>query len=201
MTRIRHVRVGGAPARLGLVALALALAACTGAPAATAPPATPTPAPTPTRDPHLTDPTTADDLFRALRMLEIEIQGTNAQHGADPVARINATYAGWPVALAQYSSTAARAKFEPYRNGAAPSLDQPPYTFSGLNIAVRFGPIEKGAEPAPVSDDKIAAAKELAEALDRLIGPVNERSMSHVAPIPTPKPSPGASPVSPAPSP
>src|SRR5215210_6517626 len=135
MARIRHIRLRGAPSRLRPVALAFVLAACTGAPAATAPPPTPSPVPTATPDPHLTDPTTADELFRRLRDFEIAILGTNAQHGVDPVARINATFAGWPLSLAEYSSTAARAEFEPYRNGAAPSLEEPPYTFSGLNIA------------------------------------------------------------------
>jgi hypothetical protein len=195
MDRIRHVR---RTAALGSAALAivLALAACGAAPTPT-PILTPSPTPSPTPDPHLADPTTVDEVYRRLREAGIAVVGTNAQQGVEPVVRINATFDGWPLALAQYSSTTARAKLVPFRDGAAPSVEEAPYTFAGINIAVHYGPILHAAKPGAVPPDKFASATRLAAELDRLIGPLAERSAGRVSPVPraaTPPPSPAPSP-------
>ncbi len=196
MDRIRHVRRAAALGS-GALAILLAMTACGGQAPTPTPPQTPTPTASPTPDPHLVDPASADELYRGLREAGLAIVGTNAEQGVDPVVRINATFGGWPLALAQYSSTTARAKLVPFRNGAAPSLEEAPYTFAGLNIAVTYGPILPHAAPPAVPPDKAASATLLAAQLDRFIGPLVERSTGRVSPVPgaaSPAPSPPASP-------
>lgn len=192
MIRIRHVRRGAALASAAL-AMLLGLAACGGPAPTPTPIPTPVPTPSATPDPHLPDPGTADELFRRLREAGIPLIGTNAQQSADPVVRINATFDGWPLALAQFSSTTARAKLVPFRDGAAPGLEEAPYTFVGINIAVSYGPIVQSEKPAAVPADKVASATRLAAELQRFIGPLAERSAGRVSPVPgaaTPSPSP-----------
>jgi hypothetical protein len=182
MDRTCHIRRAAARYAAALAAMLLLSSCIGGGPSpSTGPTAQPTPATTP--DPHLVDPATVDDIYRKLRQAGVQVIGTNAQQGVDPVARINGSFDNWPLSLAQYTSTTARAKLVPYRDGAAPSLEEAPYTFGGLNIAVMFGPLVPSAKPAAVPPDKVASATRLAAELDRLIGPLVERSPGRVSPV------------------
>jgi hypothetical protein len=96
----------------------------------------------------------------------------NASLGPDgePVKRVNATYAGWPIAIAQYSSEGALREAmdleRALRRGDAP------YIVAGLNILVEFGPdIDGPDDPAPDARFRDAAV-ELVGALDPLLGPL-----------------------------
>jgi hypothetical protein len=119
--------------------------------------------------------------------------GTNAVAGADPVMRINATYAGAPLAIVAYTSTARRQHLFPMRNDAAPGPGDPPYTFAGLNLVVLFGPSSVGSKP-PSGTALAGPAASLAAELDRLAGPLIERSTVRVAPTPKPTPARGLTP-------
>jgi hypothetical protein len=184
---------------LGLIAALLLAAACGGShptPSPTPRPATPSPTP----DVRLPDPTTADAVYTGLNAAGLGLVGTNAEAGTDPVKLINATYDGLPLVIVGYSSDAARSKLAKVTNGSAPAAGQPPYTFVAYNIVVEFG--APGADgPPPTPDATLAsAAQTLAAALDRLIGPLAERSYQRVSPTPpaTPSPVPSAT-VSPTP--
>ncbi len=181
-----------------LVALVL-LTGCGGSPATPAP--TPAAASaTPKPNTHMAEPASGREVYTRLNQAGLGLVGTNAAEGTEPRSRINASYAGWPLALLEYSSTTARAKSVPFRDGGAPGAGQPVYTFVGLNIAVLWGPSTQGQVPAPPDATKVEAAKKLADALGALVGPLAERSITRVtAPLPTPTPPPTVAP-SPSPS-
>ena len=61
--------------------------------------------PKPTGDPHLRDPAQIGQVYRALREQGLNIVGTTARAGKDPVSIVTGTYAGWPLRLSQYAST------------------------------------------------------------------------------------------------
>ncbi len=92
-----------------LVSLATVLAACGEPPPSVAPTVRPTPVVTP--DPHLGDPTTADDVYLGLGRAGLRITANNASAGddGDLVKRINATYLGWPLAVSEYRTSLALA--------------------------------------------------------------------------------------------
>lgn len=191
---IQRSRFGAA----ALVALVL-LTGCGGSSA------TPTPTPaaataTPKPDTHLAEPASGREVYTRLNEAGLGLVGTNAAEGTEPRSRINASYAGWPLALLEYSTTTARAKSVPFRDGGAPGAGQPAFTFAGLNIAVLWGPSTQGQVPAPPDATKVEAAKKLAEALGELVGPLAERSVARVTvPLPTATPPPSVAP-SPSPS-
>jgi len=176
-----------------LVALVL-LTGCGGSPATPAP--TPVqPSATPTPETHLVEPASGREVYTRLNQAGLGLVGTNATEGTEPRSRINASYAGWPLALLEYSTTTARAKNVPFRDGGAPGAGQPSFTFVGLNIAVLWGPTTKGQAPALPDATKVEAAKKLADALGALVGPLAERSVTRVTvPLPTPTPPPSEAP-------
>ncbi|HET7027985.1 MAG TPA: hypothetical protein VFI28_09865 [Candidatus Limnocylindrales bacterium] len=92
------------------LAAALAIGACSGAAPSAPPSRAPAATPAPTLDPHLAEPASVDVVFSKLSAAGLRIVGNNADRGSEPVARINATYAGWPLILSQYSSAAAARK-------------------------------------------------------------------------------------------
>jgi hypothetical protein len=200
--------VGGIVA--GLVGLLL-VAACTGAAPPASPVATPAPTPMPTPNPHLAEPASVEAVFTWLNGKGLRVIGNNADRGTggEPLKRINATYAGWPLILSEYSSGPAARK----ASGVAAAetqaaADQPEFTFVGLNVVVDFGPrLLRDGDPPP--DPRfVAAATALAVALDPLLGPLGVRAAVHVAlpaaasaapsptasPQPSPKPSARTSP-------
>lgn len=165
-----------------LVAVSL-LAACgeTAAPSPSVAAATPRPTPTP--DTHLSDPAAGSEVYSFLNKAGLGLVGTNALTGNEPRNTYNATYAGWPLSLLEYSSATTRAKGLPFRDGVAPTKGSPPFTFAGQNIVVLWGPVTDGAAPPQPDASHLEAATKLAVALDAVVGPLQERSSSRVSPM------------------
>jgi hypothetical protein len=179
------------------------IAACGGdASPSPSPSASPTPVITP--DPHLTEPVSIDTIYIELQKAGLHLTANTASSGpgGEPVKRISATYADWPLLLSAYSSSAALRRTtgfdpaKPVRQGNAP------ITIAGLNILVEFGP-KTGNTAVPEAPDARhrEAALAIVRVLDPLLGPLAQVS---VQPLPLPTatglPSPSA-PSSPAPSP
>jgi len=142
-----------------------------------------TPRPTPTPDTHLADPAPGSDVYTWLNKAGLGLVGTNALTGREPRNTYNATYAGWPLSLLEFSSATTRAKALPFRDGVKPGKGTPPFTFAGQNIVVLWGPIDDGVAPAPPDASHLEAATRLAVALDAVVGPLQERSSSRVSPL------------------
>lgn len=165
--------------RVGLV-LALAaniVVACGGGPAPSPSPV-PSPSPSPTPVPHLTDPVSINVVFTKLNGagLSVKANTANQSQGGEPLRRINATYRGWPLIISEFSSTAALRSKAGFTAGARPKTDEPPYTFAGLNVLVEFGNRSTGRPASP--DPRLhTAALELAQVLDPLLGPIEQRSI------------------------
>ena len=90
-----------------VVAIGLIVGACGGGPPSAPPSATPVPTPAPTPVAHLSEPVKADSVYLALLAAGLKIAPNNASTGGpgrEPVKRINATYAGWPLSISQFSS-------------------------------------------------------------------------------------------------
>jgi hypothetical protein len=161
-----------------LVGSALLVVACGGAakPSASAPPVA---APTATPDLHLKDPASVDPIFRALSLGGLRIVANTASEGpgGEPSEIINATYAGWPLLLSQYSSHSsliAHTKFDPNDHNRA---GDPPFSIVGLNILIQFGPTTGRTGVTPPDASYIAAAQKLVAVIDPLLGPLAQRSV------------------------
>ena len=134
-----RVRTLAAAVTIGLVA-----AACGGSPPS-APPASADPAsrPCPTPVAHLSEPVKADSIYLALLAAGLRIVPNNASTGGpgnEPVKRINATYAGWPLAISQFSSSASLRAATDWKAGVRPGQGESSIAFMGLNILVECGP-------------------------------------------------------------
>ena len=160
-------------------------------------PATATPA---APDPHLTEPATADAVFRALNAAGLKLVAEQRRHRrraraarqADrrDVRRLAAHHQ--PV---QFGEGAGQG--DAWKSGAKPGQGEPPIAFKGLNILVEWGPTT-GATAAEAerraSGPPLAA---LIEAIDRSLSPLQTRSNikvtlpSHAAPSPAPSPTAG----------
>ncbi len=181
---------------MGLVITWLAVA-CGGAPSP--PPSaapTPVPTPSPTPNPHLSEPVTADQVYRALLKAGLEISPNTAVtggEGKDPVKRIEASYQGWPLSIGQYMSSATLATAEPWKDGAKPTDGMRPMSFKGLNILVEYGPTPIGPPKQPDAA-RLEAGSKLRFALDALLSPLVVRTVVPVA-GPTPAPTPIATPA------
>ncbi|MEO5885439.1 MAG: hypothetical protein ABIQ58_08000 [Candidatus Limnocylindrales bacterium] len=163
-----------------VVAAALLAVAC-----ATPPPppssAAPTVARTPviTPDPHLPDPTTADQVYLALGAAGLRMTANNAASGADDsplVKRINATFLGWPLAVSQYRTTAALEQRTDWAPDARPSQGEVPVAIAGLNVLIEWGPTTD-TEPRAPSGKQVQGLRDLAAALDVLLSPLRIRSV------------------------
>jgi hypothetical protein len=131
-----------------------------------------------------------DVIYSTLVERGLQLIGTNASRGRDPQAVINGTYAGWPLVLLQYQSSGTRQQLTKFKNGDAPGKGDAPFTFAGLNVVVEWGPQVDGRVPQrSATKAQIDAATTLALELDRLIGPLAEKSIQRVAPqLATPQP-------------
>lgn len=192
--RTRTTRGSGRPtgsiAVLALLSISMLAAACGGSPASVAPSRAPTVAPT--IDPHLPDPTTADDVFRAIGSQGLRLTASNAVTGTGGlIKRINASFGGWPLTISEYTSSAVLAERLEWPEGEVPGGNEPAVAVAGGNILVTWGPISNGA---PVAPDAARAARlvTLAEALDALLGPVRVRAVVQL-PIETLEPETAAS--------
>lgn len=194
---MRHSNQSGVIRRLPILAaglFALTLAGCGSvAPASGAPSAAPTPLITP--DPHLREPVTADQIFRAFGIARLGISANTASLGKgakDPVIKlINASLGSWPVRIIEYRSSAALQAALKWKAGDPPGGDESPYAWAGLNILVEFGPISARAPSAPDTTRQAAAASMVA-ILDPLLWPMAQRA---VVPLPSRTAAPAATPV------
>jgi hypothetical protein len=182
---------------LTLLSVALLTAACGATPASVAPSVAATPVVTP--DPRLPDPTTADDVFRAIGAQGLRLTASNAVTGTGTlVKRINASFGGWPLTISEFTSAQAltdRLKWD----GEPPGGGEPAVAVAGSNILITWGPTSNGP---PVAPDAARAARlvTLAETLHALLGPVQVRAIVRL-PIPSVPPgSTAAGDASPAPS-
>jgi hypothetical protein len=164
---------------VALVAVSVfALVACGEAAPSSAPP-TARPTPTATPDPHLSDPATAEDVWRGLGAAGLRITASNATAGdadSDLVARINATYLGWPLNLSEYRASEALADETDWKPGEKPGQGEAPVAIVGANILVTWGP-QTGKKPKRPDDRQLEGLDALVDALDRLLSPLRARSV------------------------
>ncbi len=180
------------------VAIGLLAGACGGSPPST-PPASLSPVVTPGPTPvvHLSEPVKADSIYLALLADGLRIVPNNASTGGpgqEPVKRINTTYAGWPLAISQYTSSAALKAATDWKAGARPGQGESSIAFMGLNILVEFGPTS-GATPKEPDDHQLAAAEALHQALDPLVSPLSARTIVAIPGVPESTVAPTASPA------
>lgn len=173
----------GAPA--GFVAFLAITAVVFGACAEAAPSVAPTVRPTPvvTPDPHLPDPTSADEVYRGLGAAGIRITANNATAGAGDsslVKRINATYLGWPLNISQYRSSSALVDATDWDPDERPGQGEAPVAIAGANILVTWGPMT-GEEPATPDARQVDGLQELVAVLDRLLSPIRARTAVKVS--------------------
>lgn len=177
-----------------MTAVAAALVAACGATAAPSPSPTVRPTPVITPDPHLDPPASVDEVFRLLQRAGIRITPNTASAGAggEPVKRINATYAEWPLVLTEFSTPEALVAAASFDPSTPPAVGDPAYVLIGMNIQIEFGPHTTNQRtPAAPSEQQQAAAVALVAALDPLIGPLTQRSVAPIA-LPTGSPAPSA---------
>ncbi len=178
-----------------IVVSAVIVTACGGGQPPSAPPVAVV-APLVTPDPHLHEPATADQVFRALSAGGLQMVANNAlsgASGAEPVKRINATYLGWPLNVAQYSSSAALSKVTQWKDGEPPRGGEVPIAIVGLNILVTWGPTT-GGKPRVPDARKVNALDPLVKILDGLLSPLRARANVPLAIAgPSAAPSPPAS--------
>jgi hypothetical protein len=193
---LARVRTLAAAVTIGLV-----VGACGGSPPS-APAASATPVATPAATPvaHLSEPVKADSVYLALLAAGLRIVPNNASTGGpgnEPVKRINATYAGWPLSISQFTSSATLMAATDWKAGAKPSQGESSIAFMGLNILVEFGPTS-GATPKEPDDRQMKAAEALHQALDPLVSPMNARTIVAIPGVPESTVAPTASPAPPA---
>ncbi len=159
----------------------LLVAAC-GESATPAPESTATPAPSAEADAHLSEPAAASDVFQGLQVAGLALAPNNASGGADREPRevINATYAGWPLSLASFSTGDTLRDISGFQTDVEPGRGAPPYRLVGLNVLVSYGPATDGKVPGSPELRFSSAAQALADALDALIGPLEQSSIEPV---------------------
>jgi hypothetical protein len=172
----------GIGTRTGFIALVavsvFALVACGEAAPSSAPP-TVRPTPTATPDPHLTDPTTAEDVWRGLGAAGLRMTANNATTGggdSDLVMRINATYLGWPLNVSEYRGSEALAEETDWKPDEKPGQGDAPIAIAGANILVTWGP-QTGEKPVEPDERQVEGLDALVAALDRLLSPLRTRTV------------------------
>jgi hypothetical protein len=197
---MRHSNHADRGRRLSIVAvglMALVLSACGSSNGPAQASALPTPSPTP--DPHLSEPDTADQIYSILIGAKVAMTCPNANLGnGNPriVKQINCNLSGWPLRITQYKSGALLTDSLKWTPGQAPTGDQPPYGWAGLNVLIEFGPISAKAPSKPATDRQQTAASILA-ILDPLLWPIAQHSVMEIparTPEPTAAPSVSAAP-------
>lgn len=181
------VRRGASAAVLSAFVL---VAACGGAvPSATI---APTHRITPTPDPHLAEPASVDQVIVKLAAMGMTVITNNASRGRDgePVKIVNATFAGWPLSIAEYSSTARRRELHPLDGG---TVERTRMLLAGLNILVAYGPPDRPDAPSP-DPGFMNSARALAEALEPLLGPLERAGLLAATAPASASPSPGVAP-------
>ena len=156
------------------------LTACSSPPPSLVP-VTPRPTPVITPDPHLTEPATADDVFRAIAKGKLPLNVTNASSG-DPtspiVKRINADIGNWPLIISEFRTSALLRKAVKWDPKKPVAQGNPPYAFVGLNILIEFGPVTGLlARPDAIRQQQ---AEGLVALVDPLLWPLEQRSLVFV---------------------
>jgi hypothetical protein len=176
-----------------MVMLACLIVACGGPAPSTEPSAQPTPPPSagPTPVAALTEPATADQVYRALVAAGLKIQANTATggEGQDPFKVIQASFEGWPLSIGQWSSGKVLREAHFWKPGAKPGRGEPPVQFMGRNILVQWGPVPSGLPKAPTDEQSVVAIR-LRNALETLLPPLTAR-----ANIPLPGGLPGSTPI------
>lgn len=196
--------------RLPAMALgaALLIAACGSTPATAVPSATPAP-PTPSPNPHLSDPASVDVVYNAMVKAGLQISANSADAGTGGmIKRLHLTFQAWPLVLTQYTSAKALVSVSGFNPRAKPVLGDPPYALAGLNILIEYGSSTQNGPPAAPGPQFVAAFAQIVQAVDPLLGPLQQRSVTPAQlPTPTPvptvaaTPAPSASPGKPSPKP
>ena len=169
---------------MALVAIVL-VAGCGGGNATPQPSASAS-TPSSTPDPHLASPAKVDDVFRLMGSAGIRIIPNTASEGTtgEPVKRITATYADWPLVLTQYSSESALKRVAKFDPALRPQRGEAPYIVVGLNIMIEYGPRNTNdASPQPADPAHEKALMALIAAMDPLLGPLTQRSVKAI-PLP-----------------
>jgi hypothetical protein len=161
---------------------ALLLSACGSPPPASVKPvAIATPIVTP--DPHLSEPTTADDVYRGLGASGLRITANNATAGTGDsglVKRINATYLGWPLNVSEYRSTSELTKDTSWAPGEPPGQGEAPVSIAAANILITWGP-QTGEHPVKPDVRQVTGLNDLVAAMDRLLSPLRARTVVPVS--------------------
>ncbi len=195
---MRHSNQASRGSRLpswAAVLFVLIVAACGQTAAPSAPP-TPIPTPVITPDPHLTEPVTADQVFRILASAKLGMKANNATLGGgnpDILKVINADIGSWPLRITEYRSSAALKKDLGWKAGAAPVRNEAPYGFAGLNVLVEFGPVSTAGTPKAPEADRQQVAASIVAVLDPLLWPLTQHSVM-LAPARTVVPPPSVAP-------
>ena len=156
----------------------------------------PTPRPTPlvTPDPHLADPTTADDVFRGPGQGRAADEPPTTPTPVRPRGRSSSASTRRTRLAARRSASTGRPHRSPGRptgaRPARPGQGDPPIAIAGLNILVEWGPTTGDLPPQP-DTAKLAALRDLATNLDVLLSPLRARA---VVAVPVPARSAQASP-------
>ena len=159
--------------------------------------------PSNTPDPHLAAPAKVDDVFRLMGSAGIRIIPNTASEGTtgEPVKRITATYANWPLVLTEFSSESALRRVAKFDPAVRPHPGEAPYIVVGLNIMIEYGPRNTNdAAPQPADSAHEQALLALVAAMDPLLGPLSQRSVRTIplpgASFPASAPSASAAPAS-----
>jgi len=198
-TADRRVPFGRGRWLAAAIAIGVFTVGCGGGAPSAAPVVTPAPTPAPTPIAHLTVPVQADAVFRAMVASGLKIATNNASTGGpghEPVKTINATYAGWPLAISEYSTPGSLFAAVGWKSGSIPGQGEAPIAIAGENILIEWGPTT-GASPSRPDGTQMEAAEVLANALNALVSPLSLRTIvpiPGVTPNPTPAPTPQATP-------
>lgn len=165
---------------VALLAAGVIVAACGGSNGPSGPPsAEPTPVVTP--DPHLHEPVTADEIYRAFQAAKLEISPNNANlGGGNPriVKQINAEVGNWPLRITQYTTSADLQKSLGWKPNENAVRNDAPYGFAGLNISVEFGPIDTAGTPGVPNAERQQLATSIVAVLDPLLWPLVQHSVA-----------------------
>ena len=194
---MRHSNHTSRGRRLPPWAAGLFVVLAAGCAASAAPTTSPTPVPTPvvTPDPHLTEPVTADQIFRILGSAKLGMRANNATlGGGNPniVKVINADIGNWPLKITEFRTSAALRKAVAWKD-SRPTPNQAPYAIAGLNVLVEFGPVSTAAAPTAPDPARQQLAVGIVNALDPLLWPLTQHSVV-VVPSRTPEPAPSVAP-------
>jgi hypothetical protein len=146
----------------------------------------PVPPPTPTPNPHLSAPVSVDQLYNKLKKAGLTLYLNTADAGIDgePRKRLNLTYEGWPLLIAEYSSATALTRETGFDPARRPGDGDPAYAIVGENILVQYGLTVVNKPPTAPAARWTAAATRLVAVLDPLLGPLRQSSLVPLA-LPT----------------